>query len=458
MPQALEAYEADVATAILGVDTLWGGDVASPSGTGRFIADCYFSGKDYPEAYTHPLAAALRAAGGVSEADPERTALTAYLERFDLPGAIARLRTRALGFPELRRLFVEGLADSLQIMFELALEVAGIGPAVPYERCVLASCGKAPAWVDPAPLRAEILELLGAQGAGPRSGEDLLLAVDRWRAARLVDRAGLADASALIEALDEACQQHLLPHLPRRLRSVPRANVTFLPIEDAWFSGSMNYLGRARRPDGSPEYEASYEINAGLEISGPEFQALVAHEVVPGHVTTFALVQHLYFLGRVGFEGTVLTMNSRASTLYEGIANSAPLLAWGLRRPQDLPSPDLRIGMLLSRLQDIAKSNASYGTWAEGRGPDEVSREIRSSCLLSAERAQKLAGAWAQHPLLGRMYMPSYEVGTALVHDLLEREPPERLIPVLYGARGLVDCSTVHLALAQAGGAAPSGA
>ena len=32
-----------VATAILGLDTLWGGDVMNPSGTGRFIADSWFS-------------------------------------------------------------------------------------------------------------------------------------------------------------------------------------------------------------------------------------------------------------------------------------------------------------------------------------------------------------------------------------------------------------------------------
>ena len=29
---------------------------------------------------------------------------------------------------------------------------------------------------------------------------------------------------------------------------VPRANIDFLPIKDAWFSGSMNYIGRARNP------------------------------------------------------------------------------------------------------------------------------------------------------------------------------------------------------------------
>ena len=31
-----------VADAILGIDTLWGGDVMNPSGTGRFIADSWF--------------------------------------------------------------------------------------------------------------------------------------------------------------------------------------------------------------------------------------------------------------------------------------------------------------------------------------------------------------------------------------------------------------------------------
>jgi len=43
-------------TAILGIDTLWGGDVMNPSGTGRFIADSWFSDEPLPEAYTHATA------------------------------------------------------------------------------------------------------------------------------------------------------------------------------------------------------------------------------------------------------------------------------------------------------------------------------------------------------------------------------------------------------------------
>ncbi len=55
-----------IADAVLGIDTLWGGDVMCPSGTGRFIADSWFSDFPLPAAYTHPAAAKLRAAGGVS--------------------------------------------------------------------------------------------------------------------------------------------------------------------------------------------------------------------------------------------------------------------------------------------------------------------------------------------------------------------------------------------------------
>ena len=47
-----------LAEAILGIDTLWGGDVMNPSGTGRFIADSWFSGQPLPASYTDSTAAA----------------------------------------------------------------------------------------------------------------------------------------------------------------------------------------------------------------------------------------------------------------------------------------------------------------------------------------------------------------------------------------------------------------
>ncbi|HYG66106.1 MAG TPA: hypothetical protein VD838_00555, partial [Anaeromyxobacteraceae bacterium] len=270
-----------------------------------------------------------------------------------------------------------------------------------------------------------------------------------WRRERLVPKKAIRSlADAFIGHLDAGTARHVVPYLPPELHDVPRANITFLPIADAWFSGSMNYLGRERGPGGAPRYEATYEINASLEISVPEFAQLVAHEVVPGHVTTFALLQALHVRGRIGFEGTVLTMNTREAALSEGIANNAILMAYGVTEITELPDPDLRLGTLLALLQDDAKNQASWLTWREGRPQDEVAATLRREYLVSAERASKLAGAWGRHPLNGRMYLPAYRAGTDKVAALRRAFPPERVLPALFGAKGIVDVVTIDEAVA----------
>ncbi len=290
-----------VANAILGLDTLFGGDVTNPSGTGRFIADAWFSDEPLPAAYTDPTAAAVRAAGGVSAKDPDRVAIDAYLEAVDLPAAIAAVGEGARAVGGLRGRYLEGLAFSCEVMWELVLELTGRGEPVPYRargRSLAAARRPRPRG------RRRSVERVAALLDAAGYGGDVRAAVGRWRAERIVPRKSVkALADAFIAQLDADTARHLLPHLPASLRDVPRANVAFLPIENAWFSGSMNYLGRARRADGAPEYEATYELNASLEISVPEFVQLVAHEVVPGHVTTFAYLQHLYWTGRGRLRG-----------------------------------------------------------------------------------------------------------------------------------------------------------
>ncbi len=237
---------------------------------------------------------------------------------------------------------------------------------------------------------------------------------------------------------------HLLPHLPKELHRVPRANIDFLPIKEAWFSGSMNYVGRARHKDGSPKYEATYEINASLQISFPEFQQLISHEVVPGHVTTFAYLQDEYVRGKVGFETTVLTMNTRMATLCEGIANNAILIAHGVTEVEQLPDDDMQLGVLLATLQDDAKNQSSWLTWHENQPKEAVAKVLRNDFLVSEERADKLSGAWGRHPLLGRMYLPAYRSGTHRVAALRRKHPPQKVLPALYGCNGLVDIETVE--------------
>jgi hypothetical protein len=451
-----------VADAVLGIDTLWGGDVMCASGTGRFIADSWFSDEPLPAAYTHPAAARLRQSGGVSGKSIDREALGQYLRDIDLPKAIAGIRAEAKKMEvkkpaasgnasaksaALRKSYLIGLADCLATMWDLAMETAGRGDPVPYARCVEAATGKPPEPSQPDKKRNRVSELLARTGYSSTKGKNgtgLLDAVDAWRRDRVSPMASVRSlGAAVIAHFDQLSAKNLLPYLPKELASVPRANIDFLAVKDAWFSGSMNYLGRARNADGSPQYEATYEINASLQISYPEFEQLVSHEVVPGHVTTFAYLQDLYVRGKAGFEATVLTMNTRAATLFEGIANNAILIAHGVTEIDELPDEDLQIGVLLALLQDDAKNQSSYLTWGEKRPQPEVAATLRRDFLVTEERADKLSGAWGRHPLLGRMYLPAYRAGTEKVAALRRKHGAARVLPALYGCNGMVDILTI---------------
>lgn len=441
----LDLYVAD---AVLGIDTLWGGDVMCASGTGRFIADSWFSGEPLPAAYTHPAAASLRQSGGVCAKTIDRDSMDTYLREVKLPGAIAGLRSQANACTEPRRSYLTGLALCLDTMWDMAMEVLGKGDAVPYTRAVEASTGKPPEPSHPEAKRDRVAELLDRAGYSCSQSGGILSAVDAWRRDRVTPMASVkALGAAVISHFDALSAKNLLGYLPKELAEVPRANIDFLPIKDAWFSGSMNYLGRARTSTGAPWYEATYEINASLQISYPEFEQLVSHEVVPGHVTTFAYLQNLYFRGKAGFEATVLTMNTRAATLFEGLANNAILIAHGVTEVDQLPDEDLQIGVLLALLQDDAKNQSSYMTWGEQRPRPEVASTLRRDFLVTEERADKLSGAWGRHPLLGRMYLPAYRCGTEKVAQLRRIHPPERVLPAIYGCMGLVDIQTIDLVL-----------
>ena len=436
-----------VADAVLGIDTLWGGDVLCPSGTGRFIADSWFSDEPMPAAYTHPAAARLRQSGGVAGKSVDREAVEEYLRQVNLPQAIAGIRgirQEAGKMGSLRQSYLAGMAVSLETMWDLAMELLGNGDPVPYTRSVEAATAKPPEPSRPERKRERVVELLGRAGYSSSATGGLLEAVDAWRRDRVIPMASVrALGAAVIAHFDNLSAKNLLPYLPQELARVPRANIDFLPIKDAWFSGSMNYIGRARNADGTPQYEAAYEINASLQISYPEFEQLVSHEVVPGHVTTFAYLQNLYVRGKAGFEATVLTMNTRAATLFEGIANNAILIAHGVTEVDQLPDDDLQIGVLLALLQDDAKNQSSYLTWGEGRPQPEVQATLRRDFLVTEERADKLSGAWGRHPLMGRMYLPSYRAGTEKVAELRRTYAPGQVLPAIYGCNGLVDIQTI---------------
>ena len=184
----------------------------------------------------------------------------------------------------------------------------------------------------------------------------------------------------------------------------------------------------------------------------------MSHEVVPGHVTTFAYLQDLFVRGLVGFEASVLTMNTRAAVLFEGIANNGVLVAHGDRGAGQAPGPRPRDGSPPRappgrREEPFLLPDVEGGGSRSRRSP----RSSRNDFLVSKERADKLSGAWGRHPLLGRMYLPAYRAGTELVARLRRGAPAEKVLPALYGAKGLVDASTLPTLLGHRVGAGAPG-
>lgn len=120
-----------IADAVIGIDTLWGGDVMHPSGTGRFIADSWFSGAPLPAAYTHGTAAKLRETGGVGAKKPDRPAIESYLTAVDVRGAIQGMADQLKTLPPQRGSYLKGLVPCFEVMWDLAMERLGRGKRFP---------------------------------------------------------------------------------------------------------------------------------------------------------------------------------------------------------------------------------------------------------------------------------------------------------------------------------------
>ena len=247
-----QRFDEHVANAILGIDTLWGGDVMNPSGLGRFIADSWFSDVPMPLAYTHPSAARVRESGGVSAKEPDRAAIETYLAAVDVHGAIAALGAEAKSMSGLRGRYVAGLALSFEVMWDMAMEILGKGEPVPYERSVLASTGLPPSPSDPAAKRRQVKDLLARAGYPSASDGTCSSAVDAWRGARYVPMACVRSVGgAYIAHYRALAERNLRPFLPREMGDVPMDNIEFLPIKDSLVLG-LDELPRAQAPPRRP--------------------------------------------------------------------------------------------------------------------------------------------------------------------------------------------------------------
>jgi hypothetical protein len=229
----------------------------NPSGTGRFIADSWYSDEPLPAAYTHPAAARLRQSGGIAAREPDAGAIEAYLAAVDVAAAIEEVTAAGRAMGGVRGAFLGGLAECLRVMWDL---VQGCAARDRGSR-TSAACAHRP---------GRRRRRRGPRGSGrwwPNSSPGPVTTPGRRRSSATPSATGATSGSCLARRSgswrprSSPCSRRARggTWCPACRRSCARyrANIQFLPIEDAWFSGSMNDVGRARRRDGSPEYEAT---------------------------------------------------------------------------------------------------------------------------------------------------------------------------------------------------------
>ena len=220
-----------VANAILGIDTLWGGDVMCASGTGRFIADSWFSDEPLPAAYTHPAAA--RAARirrrRRQSARPRRPSRHISAPSIFPPPSPASAAKRKARRPA-RRLSRRPRALASKPCATSPWRSSAKAIPCPTRAASKPPPAKPPEPSDPQAKRERVAELLGRAGYPRAIGGELLAAVDAWRSDRVVPMASVrALGAAVIAHFDALSAANLLPYLPAELPPCPAPTSSSCP-------------------------------------------------------------------------------------------------------------------------------------------------------------------------------------------------------------------------------------
>ncbi len=415
-------------TLLLGADALWGGDAMHESGAAHFIADAWFSGMEPPAVYRDPIAAQLRATGGVAVLAPsQREVVRDYVLEHGLLEQYPALLEGLAQLPEERALFLRSNGHALKLILETAISQLLPGSNVPsYDEKYRAVAGRDAALVDPAPYRDALRAALEPAGY-PASEAGLRAAAKSWKGAcgAIPEGSVVGKTAETVDALLARARKSLLPLVDFKipgyapdLADVLFDGFAFKTVRGMFFTGSNIYQGGGRE---RPRLRALFEYNLDHHLTAPEMVHLAAHEVI-GHYLHAAVTDLLWRAEKLPVEASMATMCTPSGPFQEGWAENMLDMLYGSREAAVAAhGPNIAAVLALARLESVGKHNASILFQREGRSLDDVRAYLAEECVLPDEKVNKLSGAWATHPVFGPMYGPAYHWGTETVGQALKR-------------------------------------
>ena len=439
-------FEKDLGTLLVGVDTLWGGNVKG-SAAERFILDNWVSGKALPEIYDDPLAQELRAREGVlGNVDTEtvRTFVRKYNLR-DLPDAV---RGSVTSFEYFRQRFVENLVGALEVMLHTALGKQGLRSLPSFDERRRATTQESNINLVPVePLQEQLRLALNKAGVDSteKNTRDRYLA---WKRERVIAPEKVGEEVQHIK--DELFERLKTRFLTRyhdtfndysQLDDLTLQGHTFQTTKDKGYTGFTQYDG-GEDEQGRPLLKGLFEFNVDHPVTREKLYHLTAHEVI-AHYFSCVMRDLSYRSGWQGIETTMGTMCSPEVALEEGLAETMLYLLYGSRE-RTIKELGLGMGIELAAndLENAAKYNVGILHLREGRSIDEVKAYVAEQCLLDDALVDKMSRVWAQHPIFSPMYGPAYHYGAQVVQAAASHLSPEKVLRLGLHLDGLLDIDT----------------
>lgn len=455
MEKTLPEFENRLSTLLIGVDSLFGGDVMHESGTKHVIADTWTSNYTPPKIYYDKTAQLLRDNDGLEGIDTE--IVNDFIERYDLLGLPFIVRCESLDFRERspdRSNYFHNLANSLEMMLNTAIAMANKSELPSYEDRYFAATAMAlenVTLIDTTQERDHLRDSLARAGYEISNSRNLRETMRAWHHDKgSVPPEELADkvketTSYLLQLTRERIFSGIdfnIPGLNNDLSNVPFDGFRFETLSGVHFTGSSIYHGGVD-VDGNPLLRQLFEYNIDHPVGKPGLSHLCSHEVIPGHYLQSAVGDLLWRDGRLGFESTIGVMCTPESVFQEGWAQNAFNLLFGSREAAiEVLGEDLRVELAYDDLQDIGKHNVSILYQRDGESLDRVKQHVAEECVQMDPIVEKLSGVWATHPIIGPMYGPAYWLGRTIVQKAIDDVGKEKVARVGFLLEGMVDIIT----------------
>ncbi len=445
-----------VATFIIGVDTLFGGDALHRSGTAHVIADTYFSGAPAPMIYYDDFA---RAARDFAQDKPEAKnvlgdsdAVTTFVDRYGL----RELRSEI--YRDSTTLYVDDrnnllhLADALDVMLRTVLSKTGEEAPSFEEKYRAATAGTVGSVkvADPAEARAYLEKTLsdvGYETSHNRNLRDTFLA---WKADQvIIDPSHVAEKAREVNTyLLRAMRKNVFGNMnfdinghSHDLSDVLFDGHKFETLSGVPFTGSSIYQGGEKEE--RPALAGLLEYNIDHPLTEIELYHLLGHEMA-GHYLNAATRDLLWRCGRLGFTSTMGTMCTPDTVFQEGWAQNMFEILYGDRKiASDRLGVDLLVALAHADLEDFGKHNGAILHQMDGKPIEEVRRHIAEDCVQTDAIVDKLS-RWAKNPIIGPMYGPAYLIGRQAVNEAITLHGSIPVAEIGYALRGAVDIGTFN--------------